>query len=486
MSRQVLEFPMPRRIWNALILICAGYAATAAQAADLPLITKSIPVAAAASWEGYFVGGNIGGGGGSAKFFDIFPVPDGVVDADPHTKGWLGGIQAGYNHQFGQWLLGVQSDFSWSGVKSSFSCFPFGDQRCSGGPDWFATVTGRAGVIFGSTLLYVKGGAAWAHDSFTDVATCAGSQSRFFGGIPAVCGDSFAGSGVRSGWTVGAGLEYLLAGPWSLFIEYDYMNFGQSPITLYDGLGNAFPEDIRQTVSLVKAGVDYHFGTAPLVAHSGDADDERPSHLLAFTGVDVAKQSVDGWIGGLLALRDDLDTSGWRVYLLGESGAYKYSGGGTNFRGNYSSGELLAGYGFEGDNYSANLLVGFNAINQKVTPYDFDNRVQGTEGGAKIRGDIWINPTPQTLAYGEAEYSTAFQTYYTSGKLGYDISNGKQVFVGPMVSFLGDERFNQWRVGAHVTQVQFGPIQMDISAGYAKDSVVGSGAFSKLELSTNF
>jgi hypothetical protein len=97
-----------------------------------------------------------------------------------------------------------------------------------------------------------------------------------------------------------------------------------------------------------------------------------------------------------------------------------------------------------------------------------------------------VNPTANTLTYGEAEYSTAFRTYYTKAKVGFDISNGKQIFLGPEVAALGDERSRQWRVGAHLTQMKLGSVQIDFSAGYANDNIVGAGAYSHVELSRNF
>ena len=144
------------------------------------------------------------------------------------------------------------------------------------------------------------------------------------------------------------------------------------------------------------------------------------------------------------------------------------------------------GYGFEGDNYSINLLAGANAANHMLSDIDPDNSVQGTAIGAKVRGDAWVNPTDNTLTYGEAEYSTAFRTYYAKTKVGFDITNGKHIFLGPEVAALGDERSSQWRVGAHLTQLKFGDVQVDVSAGYSNDNTVGAGAYTHTELSTNF
>jgi opacity protein-like surface antigen len=37
----------------------------------------------------------------------------------------------------------------------------------------------------------------------------------------------------RSGWTAGGGLEYAFDRRWSVFVEYDYMNFGKQPRRIY-------------------------------------------------------------------------------------------------------------------------------------------------------------------------------------------------------------------------------------------------------------
>ena len=85
-----------------------------------------------------------------------------------------------------------------------------------------------------------------------------------------------------------------------------------------------------------------------------------------------------------------------------------------------------------------------------------------------MRGDLLVNPTPQTLTYAEAEYSTAFRTFYLSSKVGFDITGGKQIFAGPQAAFLGDERSTQWRVGAHITGLQIQKVQIDLAGGFCE------------------
>ena len=441
-------------------------------------------------WTGFYGGIHAGYGWGDKRFIDNFPTPDGELDADASVKGGFGGFQGGFNKQFNRWVVGVEGDFSWSGVESTFSCFPFGDQVCSAHPEWFASLAGRLGYAWGPTLLYLKGGAALTEDHFTDFATCAGSQPRSRAGITAACGDGFVANDLRPGWLLGIGAERFFARNWSAKIEYQYLDFGSKSVPFTDGANGFFTEEIHQKINLVMVGLNYHFDATPggpsnAYASAAPSDDDAPQRVLAFSGLDVAKDSYGGVLGTMIAPYKDLDTSGLRFYMMGEAGAYKYPAAGSVIKGVYEGGDALAGYGFEGDNYSINLLAGLNAINHTLSDVDPDNAVQGTRVGAKVRGDAWINPTPKTLTYGEAEYSTAFSTYYTKLKLGYDLT-GKEIFIGPEVAALGDERFNQWRVGGHVTQVKLGAVQVDLSAGYARDSIVGSGAYSTLEVSTNF
>ena len=64
----------------------------------------------------------------------------------------------------------------------------------------------------------------------------------------------------------------------------------------------------------------------------------------------------------------------------------------------------------------------------------------------KVRTDDWYNPTPRTEIHTEAEFSTAFLTYYGQGSAGYDFFNNA-IFIGPDLATLGDERFTQLGAG---------------------------------------
>ena len=85
-------------------------------------------------------------------------------------------------------------------------------------------------------------------------------------------------------------------------------------------------------------------------------------------------------------------------------------------------------------------------------------------------------------AYGS--YSSTFNAYYTRVRGGVMVLDG--VYVGPEVSFLGDDFFRQWRVGAHVSGLTFGPVSMSVAAGYAEDRVQRGGFYSTIEARGQF
>ena len=79
---------------------------------------------------------------------------------------------------------------------------------------WFDALTGRLGYLVAPNwLLYGQGGAAWTK-----------AEVSAFNGLGAQVG-SISGNS-RTGWTAGAGVEWMFVPHWSAFIEYNYMGFG--------------------------------------------------------------------------------------------------------------------------------------------------------------------------------------------------------------------------------------------------------------------
>jgi len=63
-----------------------------------------------------------------------------------------------------------------------------------------------------------------------------------------------SGQAFRAGWTVGAGIETLLAPNWTAKVEYLYMDLGSAQ--LFDVVPGV-PETVSFKASLVRGGINY-------------------------------------------------------------------------------------------------------------------------------------------------------------------------------------------------------------------------------------
>src|SRR5262249_43981676 len=123
---------------------------------------------------------------------------------------------AGYNWQVAPlWVTGIEGDFGWARNKDTVARIP-GLGVTGGGSfaevkgTWDASVRGRAGYLVTPTVLaYATGGAAFQR--IEAIATCPADTTVC---NPAVGTQSFSNAQDRIGWTVGAGLETMLAGHW--------------------------------------------------------------------------------------------------------------------------------------------------------------------------------------------------------------------------------------------------------------------------------
>jgi outer membrane immunogenic protein len=214
----------------ALIALGATAPALAADLAARPYTKAPAYVPAPIyNWTGFYIGGHVGGAftGDDNNVYD-----PSVVTGNGNDGTFMGGVQIGYDNQFApNWVFGLEANYSFLDTNSIVANRGLG------------SVTGRLGYTWGPTLLYVKGGYAWADSRFTNGFT--GNNS----------GDN--------GYTVGAGLEYLFTQNWSGKIEYQYYDFGN--VTGLDPLGTAYR--FRNDEHTIKVGLNYRFNWgAPVVA----------------------------------------------------------------------------------------------------------------------------------------------------------------------------------------------------------------------------
>jgi outer membrane immunogenic protein len=230
--------------WGAALLI-----STSAFAADLggrPYrgSIKDEPVYAPAfSWTGLYVGANVGYGWG-----------EGFND----PEGWFGGGQVGYNVQTGSLVFGLEIDYQGAGIdasggNSSPAAAFIGS--ASSEISSFGTVRGRIGMAFDRVLVYATGGFAFAEVDTSLAAIQTGTGNRL----------GFSESDTRTGYVLGAGVEWAFAPKWSFKLEYQYLNFDKDSVTVQSftagGLptGQFFEVDRDLDLHTIRAGVNYRF-----------------------------------------------------------------------------------------------------------------------------------------------------------------------------------------------------------------------------------
>jgi outer membrane immunogenic protein len=188
--------------------------------------TKAPAAIAINNWTGFYIGAM--GGYGQEDSSGIGTL----------SGGFAGGT-VGYNWQTGNLVLGVEADAAWSDVGASVSVLG-GLVAVNDKIRDMGTVRGRIGYAFDQVLIYGTGGYAWADNRITATAL----------------GVSLSDNHFHSGWTAGAGVEFMFAPKWSFKAEYLYRSFESQ--NYFTGVVGGFASGTLNLNS-VQVGVNYHF-----------------------------------------------------------------------------------------------------------------------------------------------------------------------------------------------------------------------------------
>jgi len=254
-----------RNLLFAQAAVLAVTLAGPAIAADLPLKSEVPYVAPRFSWTSCYLGGHVGGGFARKDMIDpVQLVQDsfggpgtttGITTVRTSPSGVVIGGQIGCDYEFASNLvIGIEGAASGSTMKGRTNVgLPAGAPDLAlvqANTDFLTSVTGRVGYAFDNVLLYAKGGVALAGDKYN----VSGVSSIGNGGP-----FNFQGLDNRLGWTVGGGVDWAFSRHWSMNVEYDYYKFGNGNILMSDPLsGGAGVVDVKQTVQVVKVGVNFH------------------------------------------------------------------------------------------------------------------------------------------------------------------------------------------------------------------------------------
>jgi outer membrane immunogenic protein len=184
------------------------------------MAADNLPYGAAArpgaySWQGPYVGANLGYQWG------------GINSHPANPSGVVGGVQAGYNVQYGQLVFGGETDLQVSDADDTFASWKFSNP-------WFGTLRARAGIAMSNIMLYGTVGLAYGTLKMQNALT------------------NVSESHTSAGWAGGLGMEVALTGNWTARAEYLYVDLGGSSFIL-DGNNHAIQANI------LRFGVNYRF-----------------------------------------------------------------------------------------------------------------------------------------------------------------------------------------------------------------------------------
>jgi outer membrane immunogenic protein len=219
-------------------------------AADLPVPAAPPPVSyyrpALYDWTGIYIGGNVGAAimrDNSNQWLGV-PVTTPIIGSIPvNPIGAIGGGQIGANYEFAPWVVGIEG--MWSGAVSmsstnNVSTTTGNTESLTTNLFWLASATGRVGYAHDDLLFYVKGGGAWESVKYLENVAATPVQTI---------------TDTRSGYTVGAGIEYGLTENFSAKLEYDFYDFG----TQNYNFTLATPLSISSQIHQVLVGINYRF-----------------------------------------------------------------------------------------------------------------------------------------------------------------------------------------------------------------------------------
>jgi outer membrane immunogenic protein len=244
--------------------------------ANYPAAAVPYPAATAPfTFSGFYAGATVGGVLGGTKYLEtpsgaFGPAAAsvaGVGTSSTAPRGVLGGLELGYNWQFGHFVVGIETDFSgWdmsanSGMSAVGTAVPILPAPPGGvmtytssgtvTSNWLYTLRPRVGFANGNMLTYVTAGLAVTDLRFSESITLGT-------GAPILTGST---SNTVVGWTAGGGVEYALTWNWFIKAEYLYASFSNQTAPQVTG---AFPSltgtaTANLNANILRAGFDYRF-----------------------------------------------------------------------------------------------------------------------------------------------------------------------------------------------------------------------------------
>lgn len=247
-------------IFSAAVCLAAlAFHGAEAKAGSLKDIPEPLP---GYSWTGFYIGGHVGYGDGDADITFATQDDEGDRwDLSHSMDGWLGGVQAGYDLQYGAFVFGLVLDWSSANIDGrrrnpqDSSNYVGAGSAVDGPPAELMTelknivsLRSRTGYLFEDYILfYIHAGIAFGQFDLTGQGGPAEHLSPQ--------------EDWRRGYVGGVGVEVLVFDSVTVFAEYSHFTFDESDLfILVDG--SSFAGDVNsqgRDLDAVKVGANVRF-----------------------------------------------------------------------------------------------------------------------------------------------------------------------------------------------------------------------------------
>ena len=193
----------------------------------------------AKDWSGAYVGGSIGGGTFTGSGSDRYG------EFTEKSPGTIYGLDAGYNHQNGTTVMGVEFNYNQGNMSSAGMDNYGGCYHTEASWDWYTTLRGRIGLAADNTLVYVAGGYAWADTTYgyCYYSYCSNNS-----------GNARAG-GTKGGMTYAVGVESMFNDHVILRAEYETVELETTDANRVNGE----PLKFNSSEKVLRVGANYKF-----------------------------------------------------------------------------------------------------------------------------------------------------------------------------------------------------------------------------------
>jgi outer membrane immunogenic protein len=252
---------MKKTVIAAIVLGTTAASAFAADMGGRAPYTKA-PIAQVYDWSGFYVGGDVGGQWSNIGISS--PDPLATLGYNARHDSFAAGGHAGYQHQWGQFVLGIEGAYTAAfGQPDRLATpairifFPGGTGTASAKLRDIWSVGGRVGWAPNNWLVYATGGYAsgsFAFDAASGTTTPLVEHA----------------SARPDGFYIGGGVEYAVAQNWIVGLEYRHYEFNAKAVTgvISGSFGTAVePVKFEPKTDVVMGRLSYRFNWAtPVVA----------------------------------------------------------------------------------------------------------------------------------------------------------------------------------------------------------------------------